>query len=428
MNDDRTWSLDLDYEGLFKVLLRHSVDAIVLVERESRRFVEFSDSWCEMTGFTREELIGQTGPGLDLVRGEERDVIASRVAAGRDGVYEIRMWRKDGQPRWLEYSNQVLLPTFYLSLIRDVTVRHAMAAELEAARDAALESSRLKSEFLATMSHEIRTPMNGVIGMTGLLLDTELSPEQREFAEAVRNSGQALLGIINDILDFSKIEAGHMVLEEIDFELAAVVEEVGDLLGASAYDKGIELCLAIDPELPATVRGDPGRLRQVLVNLVGNAIKFTETGEVVVTATAAAAGEESIEARFEVRDTGIGISPEVQAKLFEKFTQADASTTRRFGGTGLGLAITRRLVERFVDTGPAVTAPGTPADRLSPRELDVWRILARGLSNAEIAAELYVSESTVKTHVARLLDKLDLRDRVQAVVLAYEAGIVKPGT
>jgi PAS domain S-box-containing protein len=364
--DETSQSAQAVPEGLFQALLRHSVDAIVLLERDTRRFVEFSDSWCDMTGFTREELIERTGGELGLTRAEEQATIARRVSAGRDGVFEIRMWRRDGEPRWLEYSSQQVGPNLDLSLVRDVTATHAMqeelrtqASELAKARDAALEASRLKSEFLATMSHEIRTPMNGVIGLTGLLLDTALDGRQREFAEAVRSSGQALLAIINDILDFSKIEAGHLLLEDIDFDLPAVVEEVGELLRDPAHDKGLELCLAIDPDIPQTVRGDPGRLRQVLMNLASNAVKFTSTGEVVIAARADQPDGKEVDATFEIRDTGIGMTPEVQTRLFESFSQADASTTRRYGGTGLGLAISRRLVELMNGQITVTSAPGS---------------------------------------------------------------------
>ena len=339
-----------DVELQYRQLVESASDMVWEVDSEGRW--SFLNSAAEnILGTSRDILLGQ--PFIEYMDPEEVERGMQKfqlVLSGEELIdFEIVFFSSDGEPRNLSFAARPILDsrgiiTGARGIARDVTARAAARAVLEEARISAEQMAQAQTSFLANMSHEIRTPMNGILGMTELLLDSELTPEQRTSAQLVRTSADALLRIINDILDFSKIESGHFAIEEIPFDLPSVVDSTLRTFVVPAFEKRIELVSDIHSDVPEMVMGDPGRLRQVLNNLIGNAVKFTRKGEIAVTVVPVTDPDEGEFLRFGVRDTGIGIPEEKVDHIFEEFSQADVSTTREYGGTGLGLAISSRIV------------------------------------------------------------------------------------
>ena len=330
-------------------------------------FLYVNDAACKTLGYSREELLSMTLHDVNTLCtedawGEQWAMLKEHGASSCEAAHctrDDRLFPVDLALNYLSYEGKEYICIF----ARDITERkraedslrqtkdelelrvQERTAELEKAKEAAEGANHAKSQFLANMSHEIRTPMNGVLGMTELLMNTSLNDKQRRFADTVRRSGESLLSIINDILDFSKIEAGKLELEYTDFDLRETVEEVVELFAERAHSKQLELACEVHDAVPTALKGDPHRLRQIFTNLLGNAIKFTEQGEVVVTVTVVEDTRQQAVLCFLVRDTGVGLTPEVMPNIFASFSQADGSTTRKYGGTGLGLTISKQLVE-----------------------------------------------------------------------------------
>lgn len=350
---DITLQKETDKELRNLSLVASKTENGVVISDAMGRIEWVNEGFTRINGYTLPEVIGMKpgkvlqGPGTDLFTVKR---IGEKLKLKESFTEELLNYHKDGHSYWLQLNITPILDEAgniqkYIAIESDITNRKKAEVELKRAKEEAEAGARAKAEFLATMSHEIRTPMNAVIGMTGLLMESDLDEVQRDYVDTIRTSGDSLLDIINDILDYSKIDSGYMELEHHPYNLVDTIEDVFELLSHKAFDKGLELVYYFEPEVPVDILGDSTRLRQVLVNLVNNAIKFTEKGEVLVSVRGITQVKNVHTLEFVVRDTGIGIPANKIDKLFRSFSQVDSSTTRRYGGSGLGLAISKKLVE-----------------------------------------------------------------------------------
>lgn len=351
-------------EEMFRMLSATAPVGIVLIDGIGN-LTYVNEHYLRITGLKAEGAHGSAWKTVIHPEDLQRicEIREKAVANKEDYAMSYRYLKRDGRTVWADTIAKAFTQKDggnhgYVVVVQDVTERHNAEVRLRDAKEVAEAANRAKSEFLANMSHEIRTPMNGILGMTDLALDTELKPEQREYLEMVRSSAESLLGIINDILDFSRIEAGRLDLESVSFSLLDCIESALEPLAVRAQQKGLEVTWALQRNIPEALMGDPTRLRQILINLAGNAIKFTKEGEVSVQAQRLQSKDGFIPIRFSVSDTGMGIPKEKQQQIFDAFSQADSSTTREFGGTGLGLSISARLIQLMKGEIGLESAPG----------------------------------------------------------------------
>ena len=412
------------------------------------RLLKVNEAMARMLGYPRDELEGKlfndvTHPDDRAIGTGAREELLSGMGTSR---FEKRYIARNGATVWVDVNITVVrnadgTPQHFFGTFLDISDRKRAEQELLQANllledatarafDSAAQAelaSKAKGEFLANMSHEIRTPMNGVIGLTGLLLETDLSVEQRRYAETIGASAEALLTLINDILDFSKVEAGKLVLEVIDFDLCALFGDLARSMVPGAVEKRLEFNCSVSPDVPSLLRGDPGRLRQVLANLTANALKFTKQGQVAVSVKVEQASPHEVVLRFSVHDTGIGIARDKVGLLFHKFTQVDASITRKFGGSGLGLVISKQLVELMGGEIGVSSEEGRGSEfwftvsfekqalgKAEPRNLPAMRPALRNLNRPDIRILLAEDSATNRMVAVGILDKLGLRTDVVA--------------
>lgn len=437
-------------ETALRKVFEASLDAMALTDFSSGRLLRVNQSFLEVIGLGLEQVIGKTPREMNIWAEREQswEYIRRLLRDGQVRNFEGLLRHRDG--RVTPYLMSAVVAEIngklrVITIAHDIGERKRAERELIAAREAALAASSAKSEFLSSMSHEIRTPMNAILGMADLLWETAIDAEQRRYLETMRNNGNALLDLINDILDLAKIESGRLSLERTPFDPGETVEKALELLALRAHEKGLELIGRIAPDLPKAALGDPLRLRQVLANLIGNAIKFTERGE--VEAALSRADGDSAETvsgartrlRFSVRDTGIGIAPEHSEAIFASFTQADSSTARRFGGSGLGLAIVKRLVELMHGTLTVTSAPNAGSEfaceipfELSPPD-ERPETVPRPVSVAPISGRWLVADdhpgaraalaSSVAAAGAAVVATVAVGDTLAAVERARAAGV-----